>query len=64
MLLVNVKPQPTLVDISNIIRPNPVIDKVIELDVVVILSIVSTDFTTLDYNLYFFTSFLIYSFHL
>ena len=63
-LLVTVNPHAMPVDIGITIKPVPVTDNLIELDVVAIITIVSKDFNILDNVLYFFIAFLIYYFYL
>ena len=48
-------PHAVAVDIGIAIKPNPVRDKVIELDVVVIITNVSNDFSIVVIVLFFFT---------
>ena len=43
ILLPKDRPQATLADIGNIIKPIPVIDKVIEVEVAAMITILSTD---------------------
>ena len=64
ILLPNDKPQAIPADIGRIIKPTPVIDNVIDVDVAPMIMILSTD-SILCLEFYnFYISFLIYCFYL
>ena len=63
ILLPNDKVQALPADIGNIIKPIPVIDRVIEVDVAPIITILSTDSNIVFRVFNFYISFLIYGFY-